>query len=238
MNRTALAKWKQKLSYLQEQEAITADPLLKVQIRQNIEECREKIQKLQPAIAWGKLSAIPVICLVLVLVIPSLSKQFNSSGNILSTYHNPKYRLSMSYPKNWTKQDIGSDWEDSGIIARFSAQNQDSSPVNPQVALSINEYPIATPSLDEVVAQVTKPLNADQILKNSPTLLAGNEARLIEYNWQDALKHNLKVRQIVMVKGEQVYGIIYTASAEEFEQFLPIVEQQMIESFQVISGSK
>lgn len=92
--------------------------------------------------------------------------------------------------------------------------------------------------MNEVVAQVTEPLSADQILISSPAILADNEAYLIEYNWQDALNHHIRVRQVLMVKKDKVYAIIYMAPKKEFDKFLPIVEEVMLKSLQVDSRSE
>jgi hypothetical protein len=46
MNSPALEIWQKKLAFLQQQEAIAADPGLKFQLIQDIEECRRKIAEL------------------------------------------------------------------------------------------------------------------------------------------------------------------------------------------------
>jgi hypothetical protein len=46
MNQSALELWKQKLNYLQEQEAIAADPSIQFQLQKQIEECQRKIEEL------------------------------------------------------------------------------------------------------------------------------------------------------------------------------------------------
>jgi hypothetical protein len=57
MNSSALEIWQKQLAFLQQQEAITADPGIKFEIMQKIEECKRKIAELQgsqtrePAIA-------------------------------------------------------------------------------------------------------------------------------------------------------------------------------------------
>jgi tetratricopeptide (TPR) repeat protein len=47
MNESALDKWRRKLAFLQEQEAIAADPSLQFQLQEQIEECRQKIAELE-----------------------------------------------------------------------------------------------------------------------------------------------------------------------------------------------
>lgn len=47
MNSPALEIWQKKLDFLQQQEAITADPSLKFQLMQEIQECKRKIAELQ-----------------------------------------------------------------------------------------------------------------------------------------------------------------------------------------------
>ncbi|MEG3437151.1 hypothetical protein V0288_08475 [Pannus brasiliensis CCIBt3594] len=47
MNSPALEIWQKKLDFLQQQEAITADPSIKFQLIQEIQECKRKIAELQ-----------------------------------------------------------------------------------------------------------------------------------------------------------------------------------------------
>jgi DNA-binding transcriptional MerR regulator len=47
MNESALDKWRRKLAFLQKEEAIAADPSLKFQLQEQIEECRQKIAELE-----------------------------------------------------------------------------------------------------------------------------------------------------------------------------------------------
>ncbi|WNF15785.1 hypothetical protein [Microcystis aeruginosa] len=71
------------------------------------------------------------------------------------------------------------------------------------------------------------------ILRSEQTTLANNQAHLIEYTWQDDLGFQLKSLQFLMIKGEKIYRITYTAENKEFPEFLPLVTKVMINSFQV-----
>nr|CAO91209.1 unnamed protein product [Microcystis aeruginosa PCC 7806] len=43
----------------------------------------------------------------------------------------------------------------------------------------------------------------------------------------------MKSLQFLMIKGEKIYRITYTAENKEFPEFLPLVTKVMINSFQV-----
>ncbi|NCQ84242.1 MAG: CHAT domain-containing protein [Microcystis aeruginosa W13-18] len=201
-------------------------------------------QKRLPIRFWIALPFVFAASMALVFIIPSIISMSNHNENSppnrppeIETYQFHKYGISIKYPRNWQLQEGKDDLEGSGIFVKFSPDKNDLSSFPPRLTISLDEYLIGPPMLDDYVndtiSKIINQQNSSIILRSEQTTLANNQAHLIEYTWQDDLGFQLKSLQFLMIKGEKIYRITYTAENKEFPEFLPLVTKVMINSFQV-----
>ncbi|UGS08561.1 MULTISPECIES: CHAT domain-containing protein, partial [Microcystis] len=116
-------------------------------------------QKRLPIRFWIALPFVFAASMALVFIIPSIiismsNHNENSPLNRppeIETYQFHKYGISIKYPRNWQLQEGKDDLGESGIFVKFSPDKNDLSSFPPRLTISLDEYLIGPPMLDDYV---------------------------------------------------------------------------------------
>lgn len=198
-------------------------------------------------LSWMKLSVVLIGSLSLLLFVPWLLHRYFqvlSPKVDLDNYQNNE--ITIRYPHNWKRQDVSNNsylFENEQTIVKFSPQKRYSSIFYPEVSISIDEFPVITPSLSDYITETFEQKSKLNLFGNYShekiTLSNNIEANQITYTWQDESRQiKLKATEVFVINDRQnkAYIITYTAPEDQFDQYLPIV-QDMIKSFQAASNS-
>ncbi|MBH8577267.1 serine/threonine protein kinase [Nostocaceae cyanobacterium CENA369] len=156
----------------------------------------------------------------------------------LSTYAEPKFGITISYPSdNWQPIKPGDDF--GGEVIQFIPKNQ--KPVNSctlEITININDLSQQLLSLDEykkMAIQKVKNNNPNQQITDdstpSTTLSDFNAYKLIYTRQEGQCK--LQVIEVGTVRNSKAYFITYTAESGKYSQYLPTAEA-MIQSFKIM----
>ena len=152
----------------------------------------------------------------------------------LLTYENPNYNIEIQYPSSWVK-DLNVSSPDVVTFYPSAVKSNASLTVTVDDVSDEKGIPLAQYASD--AADAIKKKTQDFILFGSTTnnTLAGLPAYKSIYSY--AGDNNTKVQgmEIGAIKGDKVYIFTYEAGPNEYDKYLPII-QQLIESFQ-ITGS-
>lgn len=159
----------------------------------------------------------------------SLVKFLDREVKNFVTYQDLNHGMTINYPKDWSIQHRD-DFFITGII--FSAPEQEKQDdFQENVSVTIEELP--TPlSLNQYTnqsIQEIKKLSDPTLTSATRTTLANQEARKVIYHGEES-GNQLQRMQIWTIKNNQVYIVTYTAKAQEYQKFDPIVTQ-MLRSF-------
>jgi hypothetical protein len=162
----------------------------------------------------------------------SSSNQLQGPSSELELFYDPELGISIEYPNDWRVSTNGLQ-DYTQLIAFYSPLENlaDASPV--QVSISRVDY-IGNVTQDEYTA-LTR--NATQSLgingtESNTTLSQQPAHQLITSFSSNSALPGTDILQTWSVNNNTVYTIRYTATADKFDTYLPIV-QDMISSFQV-----
>ena len=147
-------------------------------------------------------------------------------------YRNAKYAIEMKYPFDWrVYESVGSETE----IAKFFPQNSQSYLIAPEVKIR------ATPSngtiLDKhttnAVYQITQ-LPQAKIIDSRPIKFSEGDGHKVVYTAANP-DNNIeeKYLEIWTIKGDRIYTVIYKAESDLYDDFIDLVEDEMLESLKI-----
>jgi eukaryotic-like serine/threonine-protein kinase len=150
------------------------------------------------------------------------------------SYKNNNLGIKIKYPSNWEQQNINNPLTQE--IVTFLSNEVSSNTIKEKLTISINNY---SGTLDESQKYFTQDIKnritEANIIDNNPedksATLANKEARKIFFTGKDG-NNILKNLQVWTLKGDKAYVLIYTADKDDFDKFLPSVEN-MIKSFEI-----
>ncbi len=147
-------------------------------------------------------------------------------------YRNDATGISMKYPSSWKLSQSGSD---RGIIAKLTPQKDESYLITPEVSIQVALS--NTESLEQYttkeVYQITK-LPQAKIIDSRPVPFAKGAGHKIIYTMVNP-DNNLeqKYLQFWTLKGDLAYKATYQATSDDYPNFAPTVEQEMIPSIKI-----
>ena len=162
-----------------------------------------------------------------------LFKQQSKEPEIeLSQYENLDRGFRVNYPQTWSKQNRD-DFFATGVVF-FSPSENDSDSFKERVSVLVENLP-SEQSLSEytehAVAEI-KQLSDPNIDTALPITLGTDEGRQIVYQGEEN-GTPVQRMQSWSLKGNRAYVITYTAKPEDYDTYLPMVDE-IIESFQTI----
>lgn len=150
-------------------------------------------------------------------------------------YRNQDYGIEMKYPYSW-KLNESSD----KAIARFVPQDSQSFLIPPEVQIKVS--PNQQNSLDdyttENVYQITQ-LPQSKIIDSRPikvSMADGHQTIYTTVNPDNNLE--LKHLQIWTLRGDRVYSVTYQAQADQYDNFVGTVENEMLQSLKITPDEK
>ena len=148
-------------------------------------------------------------------------------------YRNEKYGIEMKYPFNW-KLDESDNQENA--IAKFSPQEDQSYLIIPEVEIEVAQSD-NTP-LDKhttnAVYQITQ-LPQVKIVDSRPIQFGAGDGHKIVYTAANP-DNNIeqKYLQIWTLKGDRIYTVTYKAKSDQYNNFVDIVEDEMLKSLKIM----
>lgn len=157
-----------------------------------------------------------------------------TSANFL-TYENSTYGIKIQYPSSWSEEQNGTKQDTATDIIAFSPPTS-----NSNVSLDVTMDDISDEKGISLTQYATNGLSdLKQSLKNfksvafttAGNVLSGLPAYKSVYTFADGNTIS-KDLEIGTIKGDKAYYLIYDAGINEYDKYLPII-QQMINSFQI-----
>jgi serine/threonine-protein kinase len=159
-------------------------------------------------------------------------QQQQTTTTNFSTYENSTYAIRIQYPLDWDREDDGVNGTETNVVA-FSPPSSTNTnldvsidDISDQKGISLAQY--ASDSLSDVKSSSN--FNLVESSTNN-ALLAGLPAYRFTYTYTDQ-NTNFKDTEIGAIKDNKVYTLRYEAGQNEYDKYLPIV-QNMINSFQI-----
>lgn len=128
------------------------------------------------------------------------------------TYENATHKLSIKYPKDWTKK------EESNIIVGFMSTgtanvNLVTEDMSKNPTMKVDEY------LKLSLPNIEKEFKEFKLLENTPLTLGNVKAQKIIYT-ANVEGMNLKFMQVLTIINQKAYVLTYTALADEYDKNL------------------
>ncbi|MBW4623863.1 MAG: protein kinase [Cyanosarcina radialis HA8281-LM2] len=163
------------------------------------------------------------------IFVPGPSPEIVNSSEF-ETYENPEYRIKLEYPKNWTRQDLGSFGDVVTFLAPQTQNNSFQAELHIEVIslpskMTLPEY--TTSRINEIIQN----LPGARIIDSRPTKLADLPAHEVVYSGKEG-QIMLTRKAIWMLKDRQAYILTYTAQESQYEEFLSTA-QKTIDSFEI-----
>ncbi|AFZ34054.1 serine/threonine protein kinase [Stanieria cyanosphaera PCC 7437] len=175
---------------------------------------------------------ISILGTIIVILSFGFWKLLTPTKTTFLTYSDPEYGIKINYPKDWSTEPRN-DFFTTGII--FTAPDQETQN-NFQENISVMIEELSTPlSLSEYTnqsIQEIKKLSDPNLTSASVATLANGEARKVVYHGEEG-RNKLQRMQIWTIRNNRVYIITYTAEAQKYQKFSPIVNK-MLNSFVII----
>lgn len=159
--------------------------------------------------------------------------QQTTATNLL-TYQNSTFGIKIQYPSSWDKQENGTKQDTETDIVTFypPASNSNASldlsmdDISDEKGISVAQY--VNDGLGDLKGSLQ---NFKSIGLTTNNILAGLPAYKSLYTYVDG-NTTFKDMEIGAIKGDKAYILTYEGGADEFDKYLPTV-QQMINSFQI-----
>ena len=161
-----------------------------------------------------------------------ISQRSNEPEIELSSYESQSEGFRIDYPQDWSKQERN-DFFATGVIF-FSPLVDDADRFKEKVSLLVENIPnnmSLEAYTDQSLAEIRK-LSDPDIKKAQKITLGSNEARQIVYRGEEN-GQPVRRMQVWSVKGDRAYVLTYTATPQDYDLYLPMVEKT-IESFETI----
>jgi hypothetical protein len=162
-----------------------------------------------------------------------LEQTMPSNVMTFADYHNPKYKIKMIYPEDWTKLELPTD-----TLVDFLAPLENTKDTfQENLNIVVQEMGVDKKSLYEYseisIAQINEMFEDSKILQLEEIVLDGNPAHRLIHTAKYG-EYELKWMQIYTIKHKRVYLITYTAEREKYDAFLDVI-LEMIDSFRILS---
>jgi hypothetical protein len=169
--------------------------------------------------------------MVLLAVTASATCLEEESGEFV-TYENPDYGIRIAHPDNWIVKESESKIQ---ITPRWKVFD----PYPENLVIGIVEFspPIKVDELSELVTEALTIKSSDvNIIEAYETMLAHKPAYRVVYTdviMREEKHYNIKALQLWVIKNEEIYVVSYYAEADEYTDFLSIIEE-MISTFEIL----
>lgn len=146
-------------------------------------------------------------------------------------YTNAENTISINYPKDWSQQE-----GKKPIIAQFfTPQQSDSDKYQENVSIIMQDFSSVGMTLDQFEKQTTDALTQYmtdfKITTQEDTKINNNPGRILIFSGKMPGQDDLSLTlQAFTVSNNSVYAVTYTGKQDDFEKFVPLV-QQMIKTF-------
>ena len=147
-------------------------------------------------------------------------------------YRSEEYGIEMKYPSSWQ---LNKSPQGENTIAEFTPQKSQSFLIPPEVKIKVS--PANPDSLEEyttnAVYNITQ-LPQTKIADSRPVQFAGGDAHKVVYtSINPDNKLQSKYLQIWTIKGDRAYTFTYKADLERYDDFIAIVENEMLKSVKI-----
>ena len=148
-------------------------------------------------------------------------------------YRSAKYGIEMKYPFNWQVDELE---ESTDRIAKFFPQENQSYLIVPEVEIQATQAQGQT--LDKhttnAVYQITQ-LPQAKIVDSRPIKFGTGDGHKIVYTAANPNNDiEQKYLQIWTLKGDRIYTIVYKAKSDQYDNFVNIVEDEMLKSLKIM----
>jgi len=147
-------------------------------------------------------------------------------------YSNEEHNIEMKYPFSWQ---LNQALQGEETIAEFTPQDSQSFLIPPEVKIKVNR--VETNSLEEYTTNTVYGITQipqTKIADSRPVQFAGGDAHKVVYtstNPDNDLRS--KYLQIWTLQGDRVYTVTYKADIEQYDDFVDIVENEMLKSVKI-----
>lgn len=151
-------------------------------------------------------------------------------------YRNAQYGIEMKYPFNWRLNEPQSDG--SNTVAEFFPEQNQSYLIVPKVEIEVEQADKL--SLEEyttnAVYQVTQ-LPQAKIIDSRPIKFGTGDGHKVIFTVANP-NNNIeqKYLQIWTIRGDRTYTITYKAELDRYDEYVEIVEQEMLKSLKIASA--
>ena len=147
-------------------------------------------------------------------------------------YRNTEYGVEMKYPFSWQLNELETS---ESIIAKFTPRKSQSYLIPPEVKIKVARA--NTDSLEQyttdTVYQVTQ-LPQAKIVDSRPIKFGTEDGHKIIYTRVNPDNNlQLKYLQVWTFRGDRVYTVTYKADLEQYDNFVEIVEDEMLQSLKI-----
>ncbi|MGB3205647.1 MAG: protein kinase [Crinalium sp.] len=155
-----------------------------------------------------------------------------TNSNKLVEYENVNAGIKIQYPENWQKKDVENPFI--GEVVLFTYPSNQTNKFEPKISIRIEDLSRQSISLEDytnsAIKEIQKYLENASITDSSSTTLGGIPAHRMVYNGMNGESRLIKNLEIWAVFNQKAYIISYTATPEEYPNYLESVEK-MINSF-------
>jgi eukaryotic-like serine/threonine-protein kinase len=160
------------------------------------------------------------------------------------TYKNFTYGIVIQYPSDWItdERDYHSDRNRSKVVGFLSPSETNPGEFEDRLLIEVHEL---RPSMDlddyshnridNIRSKISKP-SSFTLIDSSPCVLAGNIGKKIVYRTKSPNEDQIKTIEVLTIKDDKSYIIIYAAASLKYDSYLPIIEK-MIETLEISNPS-
>jgi serine/threonine-protein kinase len=166
------------------------------------------------------------------------AQQTTKSTTNFVAYENSTYGIKLQYPSSWDKEENGTRQDTVTDVVTFfpPAINSNASldisidDISNEKGIALSQY--ANNSISDLKhSNATNPKSFKLVALTTNNMLSGLSAYKLIYTLADQ-NTIFKDMEIGAIKGDKAYILTYEAGTNEYDKYLPII-QQLINSFQI-----